>query len=40
MATHDMDKARETYSGFMNTLKWAVPVILVITFIVVMLIAE
>lgn len=35
-----MDDARTTYSGFIGSLKWAVPLILVITFIVVMLIAE
>lgn len=39
MATHDMDKARSTYDSFMGTLKWAVPVIAVITFLVVLLIA-
>ncbi|GMN02634.1 hypothetical protein [Erythrobacter sp. MTPC3] len=40
MATHDMDKARATYSSFMGTLKWAVPVIAVITLFVIILIAE
>ncbi|MFL0357176.1 hypothetical protein ACI5KX_11945 [Erythrobacter sp. GH1-10] len=40
MATHDMDKARATYSGFMGALKWAVPVIAIITLFVIMLIAE
>ncbi len=39
MATHDMEKARATYDGFMGTLKWAVPVIAVIVAFVVMLIA-
>lgn len=39
MTTHDMDDARSTYSGFMGTLKWAVPVIAVIAFIVVSMIA-
>ncbi len=27
MTVHDMEKAQETYSGFMGTLKWTVPVI-------------
>lgn len=40
MTVHDMDKAQSTYGGFMATLKWAVPVVAVIVFIVVMLIAE
>jgi glycerol-3-phosphate acyltransferase PlsY len=35
-----MDKAEATYGGFMATLKWAVPVIAVIVFIVVALIAS
>lgn len=39
MASHDMDKAQGTYDGFMGTLKWAVPVICVITLFVVVLIA-
>ena len=40
MATHDMDKANATYSGFIASLKWAVPLIAVITLFVIMLIAE
>lgn len=40
MTTHDMDKARSTYDSFMGALKWVVPLILVITFAVVALIAE
>jgi hypothetical protein len=39
MTVHDMDKAHSTYGGFMATLKWAVPVIAVIVFVVVALIA-
>lgn len=39
MATHDMEKARTTYDGFMSTLKWSVPVIALIVAFVVMLIA-
>jgi hypothetical protein len=40
MTVHDMEKATATYGGFMATLKWAVPVIAIITFIVVSLIAS
>lgn len=40
MTLHDMDKAEATYGGFMATLKWAVPVIAVIVFIVVAMIAS
>ena len=40
MTVHDMEKAQATYSGFMGTLKWAVPVIAVIAFIVVAMIAN
>jgi glycerol-3-phosphate acyltransferase PlsY len=40
MTVHDMEKAQATYGGFMATLKWAVPVIGIITFIVVALIAN
>ncbi len=40
MATHDMDDAQATYSGFIGSLKWAVPLIAVITLFVIMLIAE
>jgi glycerol-3-phosphate acyltransferase PlsY len=39
MTVHDIDKAQATYGGFMATLKWAVPVIAVIVFVVVSLIA-
>ena len=39
MTVHDMEKAEATYGGFMATLKWAVPVIAVIVFVVVALIA-
>jgi glycerol-3-phosphate acyltransferase PlsY len=35
-----MEKAQATYGGFMATLKWAVPIIAVIVFIIVALIAE
>jgi len=40
MATHDMDKARSTYERFMGTLKWAVPVLAIITLFVVIMIAD
>ncbi len=39
MSTHDMDKARSTYEGFMGSLKWIVPMLAIITFIVIALIA-
>ena len=39
MSVHDMDKAKSTYSSFMGSLKWAVPLIAVITLFVVILIA-
>ena len=37
--TNDLKDAEKTYSGFISTLKWAVPVIAVIVAIVVWLIA-
>ena len=40
MATHDMKSAEKTYGGFINMLKWAIPVIAVITFVVISLIAD
>lgn len=40
MTVHDMEKASATYGGFMATLKWAVPVIAIIAFVVVVLIAN
>ena len=40
MSTHDIDKARATYDGFMGALKWIIPLLVVITFIVLALIAE
>lgn len=36
---HDMKAASGTYSSFISTLKWAVPLIAVITFFVLWLIA-
>jgi glycerol-3-phosphate acyltransferase PlsY len=40
MSVHDMEKAEATYGGFMATLKWAIPVIALITFAVVATIAS
>jgi hypothetical protein len=40
MTVHDMEKAEATFGGFMATLKWAVPAIAVIVFVVVALIAS
>ena len=40
MASQDMKSAEKTYGGFISLLKWSIPVIAVITFIVIMLIAE
>lgn len=40
MATHDMDDARGTYGAFISAVKWSVPVIAIIVFIVIMLIAD
>lgn len=36
---HDMKSAKGTYDSFIGTLKWAVPVIAVITLFVVLLIS-
>lgn len=40
MAANDMKAAEKTYSSFIGTLKWSVPVILLITAIVVVLISN
>ncbi len=40
MTVHDMEKAEATYTGFMGTLKWAVPLIAVIAAVVVITIAS
>ncbi|WP_223073195.1 aa3-type cytochrome c oxidase subunit IV [Erythrobacter sp. SCSIO 43205] len=39
MAANDIDKARSTYESFMGTLKWTVPLIAIIAFVVVVMIA-
>lgn len=36
---HDMKSAKGTYDGFISLLKWAIPVIALITLIVVILIS-
>jgi hypothetical protein len=36
---NDMRAAEETYSGFIALLKWSVPLIAIVTFVVVALIA-
>ena len=38
-SANDMKAARKTYSGFIGSLKWAVPLIAVIAFIVVLIIS-
>ena len=38
--TPDIEKARHTYERFMGTLKFAIPVIVVIVFIVVLLLTS
>ncbi|MEP5937295.1 MAG: aa3-type cytochrome c oxidase subunit IV [Erythrobacter sp.] len=40
MASQDIETAQRTYGSFIGMLKWAVPVIAVITLVVIMLIAE
>ncbi|WP_263970503.1 hypothetical protein [Qipengyuania atrilutea] len=39
-SANDLKAARKTYSGFIGSLKWAVPLIAIISFIVVLLIAS
>ncbi|MEP0392223.1 MAG: hypothetical protein ABJ205_05075 [Erythrobacter sp.] len=39
MVADNMDKARSTYDGFMGALKWTVPLIAILAFFVVALIA-
>ncbi len=36
----DLKSAEKTYSSFIDTLKWSVPLVAVITFVVVLLIAD
>lgn len=37
---HDMKKANQTYSSFISSLKWMVPLLAVITMVVIILIAD
>ncbi len=39
-SANDMDHAKSTYGGFIGMLKWAVPLIAIITAIVVFIIAD
>ena len=40
MASQDLESAQRTYGSFISMLKWAVPVLAVITLIIIVLIAE
>ena len=40
MASHDMKSANKTYGGFISLLKWAIPIIALITLFILMIIAE
>jgi len=40
MAANDMNAARSTYSSFIASLKWILPLLAVITFLVIILIAD
>ncbi|GMN13266.1 hypothetical protein [Altererythrobacter sp. MTPC7] len=40
MASNDMNAANSTYSSFIASLKWILPLIAVITFLVVVMIAS
>lgn len=40
MASQDIDQKGKLYSGFLSTLKWVIPVIVIIVFIVMALIAD
>lgn len=40
MGIHDMEKAQETYGGFMSALKYSIPVLGVIVLLVVSIIAS
>jgi hypothetical protein len=37
---HDLEPARQTYAGFIRTVKWATPLIMAITAFVVFLLAH
>lgn len=38
-SSHDMNSANKMYSGFIASLKWVVPLLAVITFLVILIIA-
>lgn len=40
MASNDINAARSTYSSFIASLKWILPLLAVITFFVVIMIAD
>ena len=40
MASQDMKSANKTYEGFIASLKWAVPLLAIITLLIVIIIAE
>ena len=39
MAANDMKAAEKTYSSFIAMLKWSVPLVAIVTFIVILLVA-
>lgn len=39
-SANDMKAAKRTYEGFVGLIKWSVPVIAIMTFVVVLAIAE
>lgn len=39
-SANDMKAAEKTYGGFINLLKWSVPLIAIITLVVIVLIAD
>lgn len=40
MASHDMKSAEKTYGGFINLLKWSVPLLAILTLVIIVLISE
>ena len=39
-STHDMKKAQQTYGSFIGMVKWSVPVLALLVFVIVLLIAD
>ena len=39
VSTHNMTKAQKTYSAFIGTLKWTVPLVAVIVLIIILMIS-